>query len=193
MPPHEEGWAGAALAAAGALQRLEPGPLAECRRMDQCDGAPVFWRLAARYPDTIGHRSRMERWITIIRILAILTPKGDPAARYPLHDRNHPLGEVLCDGGDPAWPGPGSGRPSPVFSERRLAQLMAARGSQRAVLLERAARSLARSRPPNTGVDVVDIAAVLLQPENVRRLAESYYRRLDRAEQAAKKSEEGTS
>ena len=193
MPPHEEGWAGAALAAAGCLQRLEPGPLAECGRMDERDGAPVFWRLAARHPETIGHRSRMEQWVTIIRILAILTPKGDPAARHPLHDSNRRLGAVLCDGGDPAWPGTSSGRPSPTFSERRLAQLVAARGSQRAVLLERAARSLVRSRSPNTGVNVIDIAAVLIQPENGRRLAEPYYRRLDRAEQAAKKSEEGAS
>ena len=70
-------------------------------------------------------------------------------------------------------------------------QLMATRGFQRAVLLRRAAQMLARSRIPTSGVNVVDIALVLLQPENGRLLAEPYYRRLDRAEQNAKKSAEG--
>ena len=131
--------------------------------------------------------------MTLVRILAILTPKGDPSERHDLHDPQRRFGTVLCDGGDPAWPGPGSGRPSPVFSERRLAQLMAARGPQRAVLLERAARRLARTRSPNSGVNVVDIASTLLQPDNGRQLAEPYYGRLDRAEQATKRSEEGAS
>ena len=79
-----------------------------------------------------------------------------------------------------------------MFSERRLAQLMAARGPQRAVLLTRAARALARSRDPSGGINVVDIANALLAPDNRRQLAEPYYRRLDRAELAAQESEEGT-
>jgi len=178
--------ANAVLAAARTMQHLDPGPLADCRRMDGQAGAPAFWRLAARHPDTIGHPGRAAEWMAIVRILAILTPKGDPANRPDLHDAKRRLGAVLCDGGDPAWTGP-----SPVFSERRLAQLMAARGPQRAVLLTRAARMLARSRSSDSGVDVVDIALTLLQPENGRRLAESYYHRLDRAEQATTKSEEG--
>lgn len=41
------------------------------------------------------------------------------------------------------------------------------------------------------GIDVADIALVLLRPDDGRRLAEPYYRRLDRAEAAARKSEEG--
>ena len=69
---------------------------------------------------------------------------------------------------------------------------MAARGTQRGVLLTRAARALARSREPNSGVDVVHIALVLLDPGNGRRLAEPYYRRLDWVERTALKSEEGT-
>ena len=94
---------------------------------------------------------------------------------------------MLCDGGDQGWTGP-----RPAFSERRLAQLMGARGQQRAVLLERAARALARSMPSGSGVNVPDIAYMLLTPDDGRRLAEPYYRRLDRAAQAATKSEEGT-
>ena len=41
-------------------------------------------------------------------------------------------------------------------------------------------------------MNVPDIVYILLTPDDGRRLAEPYYRRLDRAEQAAKKSEEGT-
>lgn len=182
----------AACAAAKRLQHLPPGPLAELRLMTEEAAAPEFWRLAARHPDTIGNRKQYHEWTAVVRVLAILTEKGNPARRRPLHDRRRSLGEVLCDGGDQKWPPPGGRPPRPVFSERRLAQLMAARGPQRAVLLTRAARALARSRDPSSGINVVDIAYTLLAPDNRRQLAEPYYRRLDRAELAAQESEEGT-
>ena len=182
----------AACAAAKRLQHLPAGPLAELRRMTGDEAAPEFWRLAARFPGTIGRPDGESEWIAIVRILAILTEKGDPARRRPLHDRRRSLGEVLCDGGDKRWPPRGGGPPRPVFSERRLAQLMAARGPQRAVLLTRAARALARSRDPRDGINVVDIAYALLAPDNRRQLAEPYYRRLDCAELVAQESEEGT-
>ena len=181
-----------AFAAAKRLQHLLPGPLAELRRMTEEGPAPEFWRLATRHPDTIGSRKQYTEWVAIVRILAILTEKGNPAKRRPLHDRRRFLGEVLCDGGDRNWPPSGGGPSKPVFSERRLGQLMAARGSQRAVLLTRAARALARSRNPSDGINVVDIAYTLLAPDNPRQLAEPYYRRLDRAEFAGQESEEGT-
>ena len=185
---------GAVRAAARKLQDLSPGRLAELRRMTEETAAPGFWRLAARYPDTIGNPSKHREWIAIVRILAILTEKGDPARRRPLHNFGRPLGAVLCDGGhdDQNWRSKTGGSPRPAFSERRLAQLMAARGSQRAVLLERAARALARSRDASGGVNVVDIAYTLLAPDNQRQLAEPYYGRLDRAERAVEKYEEGT-
>ena len=187
MPQYDETPAQAGIAATEMMQQLEPGSLAELRRMEKGRGAPFFWRLVTRHPRTIGRPQKEEIWANIIRMVAILMPRGDPAERSPLHDHNRRLGEVLCDGGDPAWTGP-----RPVFSERRLAQLMAARGQQRAVLLERAVRSLAHSMPSGSGVNVPDIVYILLTPDDGRRLAEPYYRRLDRAEQAAKKSEEGT-
>lgn len=187
MSQHDETPAQAVMAAAAMMRNLDSGPLAELRRMDASTGAPAFWRLAAQHPNTIGGRKTHKLWIEIIRIVAILTPKGDPATRSPLHDPNRRLGAVLCDGGSPSWPG--GGQPRPAFSERRLAQLMAARGPQRAVLLERAARMLAGNRERGSGVDVTDIAWTLLEPDNGRRLAEPYYRRLDRAERAI---EEGT-
>ncbi len=172
---------GTAIAAARMLERLEPGPLAELRRMNISIGAPGFWRLAAQHPDTINNG--LEDWMSIVRILAILTPKGDPAKRKPLHDAKRRLGEVLCDGGDPNWPD--SNPPRPVLSEPRLARLMAARGKQRGVLLHRAVSAISRTRQQDSGVNVTDIAWTLLDADSGRtgrRIAESYYRRLDRAE-----------
>ncbi len=173
------------------LQRLPTGPLAELRRMTVALPAPQFWRLAARHPETIGRKDREAEWVAIIRMLAILMEKGAPEDRRPVHDDRRRLGEVLCDGGDPSWPSKKSGGLRPVFSERRLAQLMAARGTQRAVHLERAVRAIASTRSPDAGVNVVDIAFTILRPQDTRSLAETYYRRLDRAEQAAHEFEEG--
>ena len=188
--PNDSPAVAAVLSAARMLQRLEPGPLAELRRMEETRATPMFWRMAARHPDAIGDEKGRRQWIAIVRVLAILTARGDPAKRSALHERGRRLGEVLCDGGDPGWPPPGI-RPRPVFSEHRLAQLMAARGPHRAVLLDRAARVLARSRDRRRGIDVVDIAFTLLMPGDGSRLAEPYYRRLDRAERDSDKSGEG--
>ena len=145
----------------------------------------------ARSPPCGGRQDLAEQWTAILRILAILTPRGDPGKRPPLHnpDPKRRLGAVLCDGGNPGWPG--GERPQPAFSERRLAQLMAARERQRIVLLERAARALARSMQPGSGLHVPDIALVLLCPDDGRRLAEAYYRRLDRAEQETARKSKG--
>ena len=88
-------------------------------------------------------------------------------------------------------PGQGKGgTPRPMLSELRLAKLMAARGQQRAVLLKHAAQMILRSRQ-DIGVNVSDIALALLWPADGRRLAEPYYLRLDRAEQAVRESEKG--
>ena len=186
MPRASESPAEATLAAAKFLQQLAPGPLAELRRMEQGSAAPAFWRLVARHPNSIGRPDREQVWMNIIRILAILTRKGDQENRSWLHDSKRRLGQVLCDGGDPNWTGP-----RPALSEYRLMKLMAARGQQRTVLLTRSARAIARSMIPGSGLNVPDIAYVLLSPGNDRHLAEHYYRRLDSA--PASHSEEGTS
>ena len=176
MPPSESPVATAAIAAAKLMQQLAPGPLAELRRMSAAAGAPGFWRLAAQHPTTIGHPDRQKQWVAIVRMLAILTSKGDPSSRADLHDSKRRLGRVLCEGGDPTWEGP-----NPKFSERRLTQLIASRSPQRTVLLERAIRALAQSRLPTAGLNVIDIAWAELRPDDGRLLAEPYYRRLDRA------------
>ena len=184
MTQHSESAAEAALAAAKTMQHLAPGPLADLRRMEPESAAPAFWRLAAGHPRTIGKPDREQEWIGIVRILAILTPKGDPESRSSLHNGKRRLGQVLCDGGNPDWTGP-----RPVLSEHRFMKLLAAHGQQRAVLLTRAARAIARSMSPGSGLNVPDVAYALLSPENKRHLAEHYYRRLDFA--SATQSEEG--
>ena len=90
MPPHDETPARAVLAAAAMMQHLDPGSLAELRRMEQGKGAPVFWRLVTRHPQTIGQPEKEEVWTNIIRIVAILTPRGDQNRRPPLHNRTTP-------------------------------------------------------------------------------------------------------
>ena len=59
---------------------------------------------------------------------------------------------------------------------------MAARGRQRRVLMERVVRAIARTRRPECGVNVADIAFWMLSGDPARtsrHLAESYYRRRD--------------
>ena len=158
------------------LQGLSPGRLAELRRMETPAAAPAFWLLAARYPHTIGRRP--DEWAAVIRILAILTARGEPGQRGCLHGAEYRWGEALCDGGDRTWPHSTGLRP--VISEQRLAHLIAARGRQRRVLMERIARVIARTR--QHGVNAADVAWTLLDPGSEivgRLLAEPYYRRLD--------------
>lgn len=181
-----------ALAAAKSLQHLDPGSLAELRRIRPSSiGSPAYWRLAARYAKTIGRNP--EAWMAILRSIAILTPRGETESRPSLHDSNRRLGHVLCDGGNPNWPASGESIQAAV-SEKRLGQLMSARGKQRQVLFERVMRIVARTRVPESGVNVLDIAWWLLSPnteQSARRLAESYYQRLDRAEREQPTPENG--
>ena len=166
------------------IGKLEPGPLAELRRINNNLGSPLFWRLASIFPDTIGSTNKQEEWIVIIRIMAILTEKGDPNTRGALHDKDRPLGQVLCDGGNPGneWIEESELKPRPKFSEHRFIQLLTSRGKQRFILLERAARILTRTRASGSGLDVKDLAWACLKPENVRKLADAYYKRLNQLE-----------
>ena len=176
-------------AIARALRGLDPGPLAELRRMAPGGpGTASFWRLAAEHE---LRQDEIAAWQAIVRIMAILCPRGDPDARGYLHDRKRPLGAVLCDGGDPDWPG--DAPPRPLLSEARLARFLALPHPARAEALERIARMLARTRPEQAGIDCTGIARLLLEPGNADlpgRLARAYYDRLDRAERAHQK--EGT-
>lgn len=177
---------------------LAPGPLAELRRMEVGGiGAPAYWRLAANCT-FLDRNSRT--WMQITKIMAILTPKGERTGNERLHQRGgtngrpRPLGAVLCDGGDPAWPRSGESVHDGVLSEKRLARFLATPPAARGASLERIATMLASKRDPNSGLDCVDIANLLLyldDQEPPRRLAREYYRRLDRVVRTNQKGEAG--
>ena len=174
------------------IQHLGTGPLAELRRMKEKQiAAPAFWKLVVKHPCTMGREKNGQTWMTIVRIIAILMPKGDPDRRPPLHDPKRRLGTVLCDGGDPDWRPDSTENPKPVFSERRLMQLLSARGRQREVLLTRAARTIAHGRRQDSGVNTVDIAYTLFKPKSEGWLAKPYYLRLDGGQQTTNKPEGG--
>ena len=182
---------GVAVAAAAYLRTLSLGALAELRRMEAGNLAPAFWRLAARHPATIG--AREDAWMHILRIFAILAPRGDIKDRPQLHVAERHLGTVLCDGGDPSWPGDTRGEPRPAYSDLRFDKLLASRGKQRSVLLTRAARTVARSMASGKGVNVKDIAFAVLHPESNHvnnALARAYYSRLDGAVRRASNQKE---
>lgn len=144
-----------AVAIAAALAAADPGEKAAARRMD-ASGAPVFWRQAARLDLP---RRQETGWLHFTRMVAILTPAS---ARQTVHDSSRSLGAVLAASG---------------FSERRLACLLAARGTARDEALERAIRMIASARPK---LNVVDLALLVFERDR-NRLARSYYQHLDHA------------
>lgn len=177
QPENETSWADIAEAIAVELRRLDPGPLAVLRRMGP-GGAPALWRLSARYAEICR---QPEEWRAITRILAILTPKGRAEDRTPIA-HHLPLGQALCDGGDPAWRPDDPAAAKGVVSEDRLARFLATRGPARAVALERLARALTRDLPGNARIRPADIAFAVLQPADpYNRIARDYYRRLDQS------------
>lgn len=165
------------------LLALEPGPLAELRRMDPDGvGTPVFWRLAFAIDPDLDCKSAA-KWMQFLRMLAILTPAGRRTSGERLHEAGRSFGTVLCDGGDLGWPG-GAKEPQPFLSEARLARLLATTSEGRAKSLERTIRMLARNRVPQSGVNCCELARLLFfsgEAAPLRDLAQSYYRRLDSA------------
>ena len=177
-----------AMSLAGILCHIGNGELAALRRIDEEAATPIYWRLAARH-DVLA--ARRAAWVPIVRALAVLTAKGPPGDRGELHDARRRFGALLCDGGTSGWPGslaPGRS-PRPALSERRLAQLLAARGPQRATLLTRAVRAVAARRDSALGVDVGDLAWVFLDAGGPEAIAQPYYQRLDRAARALEQPE----
>lgn len=160
------------------LLRLDTGSLAELRRMETGGPGPLaYWRLAAEcgFID-----DPPDRWMPIVRILAVLTPKGDRLPSDRLHDPKRQLGRVLCDGGDSGWPA--GKEPRPFLSETRLARLLAAPTASRVEAVMRIARMLAANRDRASGLDCREIAALLLFSDarrDLQQIARAYYRRLD--------------
>jgi CRISPR system Cascade subunit CasB len=170
------------------LLALDPGPLAQLRRMESDSaGTSMFWRLVS----TLGLPvNQTKEWMKIVCILAILTPKPSQNASVRLHDRMCRLGYALCDGGNPAWPSDPQ-NPRPALSEQRLARLLATPASQCGEVIERIARMLARSRTPEVGINCTEIALLLLTPDDplsIQNIARYYYARLDRADRDSNKA-----
>jgi CRISPR system Cascade subunit CasB len=173
------------------LLALDPGPLAELRRMEPDGvGTSMFWRLVATLDLPV---QKTDEWMQIVRILAILTPKSAQNASVRLHDRSFRFGRILCDGGNPAWPSDPQ-NPHPQLSEQRLARLLVTPASQRGEALERIARVLARSRSPEVGINCTEVALLLSDPNNplpLQDVARYYYARLDQSSKA-KETVKGT-
>lgn len=198
--PDRAAVAAAARDAAEHMRLLDTGPMAALRRMEVANPASAFWMIAARHRIMRRDQPRHADWVRILRLLALLMPKGEiplvttgPDAgrriRPRLHNYRRPLGEVFCDGGDPDWTP--SDPPTGVISERRLVTLLATRGEARATAMKRAIHMVARDLGMNLnrvdkpqGVDVTQIAEAILRPGDTAPIAEAYFRRLDRAARA---------
>lgn len=150
---------------ARSVVQLDPGQLARLRRMDpEGPGEGEFWQLA------VEHGLRTDsKGLLFARLLALLTPKGEPGPHKKLHDRERPLGTVLFEAGYP---------------ERRLLAFLALPAGKRGEALERMARWLAANG--HDGVNCADIARLLFSDDvrDARRLAETYYRAQDKAQNA---------
>ncbi|MGM0584279.1 MAG: type I-E CRISPR-associated protein Cse2/CasB [Pseudomonadota bacterium] len=162
-----------AMSIAAALAAADPGERAAARRMGR-EGAPVFWRLAARLGIAPGEE---DLWLRFTRMAALLTPA---TATESIHEPGRTLGAVLADGGNAAGP-----LDMPAYSELRFARLLAARGVARLEALERAVRTLAQG---GARLDVVSLAWAALNPDG-RRIARDYYRRLDAAPVTSEETE----
>ncbi|MBF0400778.1 MAG: hypothetical protein HQL90_08420 [Magnetococcales bacterium] len=177
MPPNENviGLGEAISRTSAFLLKLEPGPLARLRRMDvNGPGETEFWQLAGKCGFLA--ETQEDKWLRLVKIMAILTPKGDPANRDRLHQSERTFGAALCDGGQPGWSGE-----VPFFSERRLARFLTLPFARRGEALEGIARMLATNRAPNSGINCLDIACLLFSNDAkyTRKLASTYYNRLD--------------
>lgn len=151
------------LAIATALAHGSSGDKASARRMG-AEGAPVFWRMAARFELTTAEEPA---WRAITKALSLLTPAS---ATESVHQDKRWFGAVLADGGDPQ-----ARLDTPVFSETRLARLLASRGDARRDALERAVRAFAHN---GVKLDVPSLAWAYLN-DNGQEIARRYYQRLD--------------
>jgi CRISPR system Cascade subunit CasB len=155
---------------AATMLKLAPGELARLRRMDpEGPGILEFWRLATLC-GIRGDSGGMQ----LVRILAVIAPKGDAGQRPPFHNFNASLGRALHAAG---------------YSEARLARFLALPFETRGEALESMARLLVAKGLPPGGLNCVEIAHLLFSKDvwPARKLAENYYIATDIAEAATKK------
>ncbi len=160
-----------ALAIATALAHAPSGDKSSARRMGP-EGAPIFWRMAARFNMTTTEEPA---WRAITKALALMTPAS---ATESIHEDHRWFGAVLADGGDAQ-----AHLEKPVLSEPRLARLLAARGTARHDALERAIRMLAHKK---VKIDVPSLAWAYLN-EDGQDIARRYYQRLDQSARTREK------
>ena len=154
---------------------LDSGGLARLRRMD-LEGPEVaeYWHLAAQCD--FMDRADKQVWKQIVRIMAILAPKGEIKRRPPLHYSGNSLGRLL---------GHGEAGDMPLLSEIRLMRFLSLPRELRGEALERIARMLANKRNRSVGLNCIDIAYLLLSDNSIhtQRLAKDYYRNIPRQQQ----------
>ena len=143
---------------------LDPGSLARLRRMDPLGpGEAEFWKLA------VSHHYRTDQvGIMLIKLLAILTPKGQPGKKV-LHIPQMPLGKLLAR----------IENSRPLLSETRLLRFIALPFEKRPEALERICFLIAAKG--HDGLDCVGLAKLLFYPEvnHTRILARAYFSSLN--------------
>lgn len=158
------------------VARLDSGALAALRRGALVGaGAPAFWTLLARH-DLSAVRRDIDGWAAVMQGMALMTPRGRDQNRPPAHDPRMPLGRALANGGTTEREGPSS---PPLFSELRLARLMASKGMIRQDLALRACRMFASHE---VRINWSQMARLILDGDEytARRIARDYYGTLDR-------------
>lgn len=172
------------------LNELDTGAMARLRRLDVDGPGPTdFWDLMRRCRalDCVSKPDETSRWMALVKIMATLTGKGAPGTRGVLHEDTgeRAFGAVLCDGGRKDWPSEDEkGEPRPFVSEKRLARFLSRPPENRADDLLVFARMIASRRALDVPLNCLGIYW-LLRPKSsfaLRKVASSYYRRLDSAQ-----------
>lgn len=148
---------------AGAISGLEPGQAASLRRDPLAgSGSAAFWYLLAKNGIHPG-RKQLECWATVIRAIALLTPKGrrdSDRPKHSPHDGANPMGTALQRAG---------------ISEQRLARLLSARGGMRRDLVIRTCRRLAAKEAVRFDLRTLARFVLFEHESEARWIARKYY------------------
>ena len=148
---------------AGRIGRLDPGQAASLRRDPLAgSGSAAFWQLMAENEIRPG-RKQLERWATVIRAIAILTPKGRRNSDRPKpspHDGANPMGTALHQAG---------------ITQLRLARLLSARAGMRRDLVVRTCRRLAAKEAVRFDLRTLARFVLFEDEDEARWIARHYY------------------
>lgn len=93
--PDQQNFASSVLHVHGAILRSLSGDLARLRRMTGDRRCAAFWRIAAAHLNDNAGFGALSRWADLMRLLAMLTPSGDPNRRQEFHSKDARVGTVL--------------------------------------------------------------------------------------------------